>query len=75
MCGLELKLTDDDGNRLPHDGRTAGRLKIKGPTITSGYFGGEGGDVLDADGFFDTGDVPTSMRRATCRSPTAPRTS
>ncbi|MGJ3627597.1 AMP-binding protein [Sphingomonas sp. MMS24-JH45] len=59
MCGLELKLTDDDGNRLPHDGKTAGRLKIKGPTITSGYFGGEGGEVLDEAGFFDTGDVST----------------
>ncbi|MBW6523957.1 long-chain-fatty-acid--CoA ligase [Sphingomonas sp. RHCKR47] len=59
VCGLEFKLTDDEGNRLPHDGRTAGRLKIKGPTITSGYFGGEGGNVLDAEGFFDTGDVST----------------
>ncbi|MEH3046129.1 long-chain-fatty-acid--CoA ligase [Sphingomonas adhaesiva] len=59
VCGLELKLTDDDGNRLPHDGKTAGRLKIKGPTITNGYFGGEGGDVLDEEGFFDTGDVST----------------
>ncbi|WP_294189136.1 AMP-binding protein, partial [uncultured Sphingomonas sp.] len=59
VCGLELKLTDDAGNRLPHDGRTAGRLMIKGPTITSGYFGGEGGDVLDEEGFFDTGDVST----------------
>jgi fatty-acyl-CoA synthase len=59
MFGLELKLTDDAGNRLPHDGRTAGRLKIRGATITSGYFGGEGGDVLDDEGFFDTGDVST----------------
>lgn len=59
MCGLELKLTDDEGRRLPHDGKTSGRLKIKGPTITSGYFGGEGGDVLDEEGFFDTGDVST----------------
>jgi fatty-acyl-CoA synthase len=59
VCGLELKLTDDDGKRLPHDGRTAGRLKIKGPTITAGYFGGEGGEVLDEEGFFDTGDVST----------------
>ncbi|PWQ83479.1 long-chain fatty acid--CoA ligase, partial [Stenotrophomonas maltophilia] len=33
--------------------------KIKGPTITSGYFGGEGGNVLDEEGFFDTGDVST----------------
>ena len=59
LCGLEMKLVDDAGNRLPHDGRTPGRLMVKGPTIARGYFGGEGGDVLDADGFFDTGDVST----------------
>ena len=59
LCGLEMKLVDDAGVRLPHDGRTPGRLMVKGPTIASGYFGGEGGDVLDAEGFFDTGDVAT----------------
>ncbi len=59
LCGLDLKLVDDAGNRLPHDGRTPGRLMIKGATIASGYFGGEGGDVLDDEGFFDTGDVST----------------
>lgn len=59
LCGLEMKLVDDAGRRLPHDGRTPGRLMIKGPTIAKGYFGGEGGDVLDAEGFFDTGDVST----------------
>jgi len=58
-CGLEFKLTDDAGNRLPYDGKTAGKLMIKGPTIASAYFGGEGGDVLDDEGFFDTGDVST----------------
>jgi fatty-acyl-CoA synthase len=59
LCGLELKLCDDHGKRLPHDGRTPGRLMIKGATICSSYFGGEGGDVLDDEGFFDTGDVST----------------
>jgi fatty-acyl-CoA synthase len=59
LCGLEMKLVDDAGVRLPHDGRTPGRLMVKGPTIASAYFGGEGGDVLDAEGFFDTGDVAT----------------
>lgn len=59
LCGLEMKLVDDAGNRLPHDGRTPGRLMIKGPTIAGAYFGGEGGDVLDNEGFFDTGDVST----------------
>jgi fatty-acyl-CoA synthase len=59
ICGLDLKLVDDAGRRLPHDGRTFGRLMIKGPTVAGGYFKGEGGQVLDAEGFFDTGDVST----------------
>jgi fatty-acyl-CoA synthase len=32
---------------------------VKGPTIASGYFRGEGGDPIDEEGFFDTGDVST----------------
>jgi fatty-acyl-CoA synthase len=59
LAGLDLKITNDAGERLPHDGKTPGRLKIQGPTIASGYFGGDGGDVLDSEGFFDTGDVAT----------------
>ena len=59
LCGLELKLVNDEGKRLPHDGKTFGRLKIKGPTVARAYYGGEGGDVLDGEGFFDTGDVAT----------------
>src|SRR3546814_5756965 len=54
-----MKLVDENGHRLPHDGRTPGRLIIKGPTIACVYYGGEGCDVLDAEGFFDTGDVST----------------
>src|SRR3546814_13573781 len=34
-------------------------LMMKGPTIAGAYYGGEGGDVLDEEGFFDTGDVST----------------
>jgi fatty-acyl-CoA synthase len=63
LCGLELKLTDDRGNRLPHDGRTFGRLKVKGPMIARAYYGGEGGDPLDEEGFFDTGDISTIDER------------
>jgi len=59
LCGLEMKLIDDAGNQLPHDGKTPGRLMIKGPTIAAAYYGAEGGDILDEDGFFDTGDVST----------------
>ncbi|MDB5426905.1 MAG: long-chain fatty acid--CoA ligase [Phenylobacterium sp.] len=59
LCNLDLKLVDDAGRRLPHDGKTFGRLMIKGPTIASGYYRAEGGEMLDDEGFFDTGDVST----------------
>ena len=59
VCNLDLKLVDDAGRRLPLDGKTFGRLMIKGPTVASGYFRGEGGAQLDEEGFFDTGDIAT----------------
>jgi fatty-acyl-CoA synthase len=57
--GIELKLTDDAGESLPHDGTTFGRLKVRGSFVVGEYFKGEGGKILDEDGFFDTGDVAT----------------
>ena len=59
ICGVELKIVDDDGNRLPWDGKAFGEVWVRGPWIASGYFKGEGGDKLDAEGFFPTGDVAT----------------
>jgi len=59
VYGVEMKITDDDGKRLPHDGKAFGHLMVRGPWITGGYFKGDGGEILDADGFFDTGDVAT----------------
>jgi fatty-acyl-CoA synthase len=58
LCNLDLKLVDDAGGRLPHDGRSMGRLMIKGPTVANAYYRG-GVDILDDEGFFDTGDVCT----------------
>jgi fatty-acyl-CoA synthase len=57
--GVEMKLENDAGERLPHDGATFGRLKVKGPFIVGEYFKGDGGEILDGEGFFDTGDVAT----------------
>jgi fatty-acyl-CoA synthase len=56
---IDLKLVDDEDKVLPHDGTTYGRLMVKGPFVVGQYFKGDGGDVLDPDGFFDTGDVAT----------------
>jgi fatty-acyl-CoA synthase len=57
--GVEMKLTDDAGASLPHDGRAPGRLKVRGPYVARAYFKGDGGDILGTDGFLDTGDVAT----------------
>jgi acyl-CoA synthetase (AMP-forming)/AMP-acid ligase II len=59
IFGVELRIADDEGRPLPHDGKAYGHLLVRGPWVTKGYFRGEGGSVLDADGFFDTGDVAT----------------
>jgi fatty-acyl-CoA synthase len=56
---VEMELKDDAGAVLPHDGKTFGRLKVKGPFVVDEYFKGDGGEVLDEAGFFDTGDVAT----------------
>lgn len=59
IYGVELKITDDNGAELPHDGVAFGDIKVRGPWIAAGYFRNEGGAVLDEDGWFATGDVGT----------------
>jgi fatty-acyl-CoA synthase len=56
---VEMKIVDDGGRELPWDDKTFGRLKVRGPAVAASYFKGDGGDILDEDGFFDTGDVST----------------
>jgi fatty-acyl-CoA synthase len=56
---IDMKLTDDAGELLPRDGQTYGKLKVKGPFVVGQYFKGEGGEILDDEGYFDTGDVAT----------------
>jgi fatty-acyl-CoA synthase len=56
--GVEMKITDDAGKRLPWDGKTFGRLKVRGPAVARMYYR-EDDDILDEEGFFDTGDVAT----------------
>jgi len=56
---VEMKIVGPDGNELPHDGVAFGHLLVRGPAVVSGYFRGEGGNPLDEDGWFDTGDVAT----------------
>jgi fatty-acyl-CoA synthase len=57
--GVEMKITDDNGRDMPWDGKTFGRLKVRGPAVAKSYYKGEGSEVFGADGWFDTGDVAT----------------
>jgi fatty-acyl-CoA synthase len=59
VYGVETKIVDDEGKRLPEDGKAFGRLMVRGPWITRQYFRREDESILDAEGFFDTGDVST----------------
>jgi fatty-acyl-CoA synthase len=56
--GVEMKITDDNGKPLPWDGKTFGRLKVRGPAVARAYFKDDS-NILDAEGYFDTGDVAT----------------
>ncbi|HWK65276.1 MAG TPA: 3-(methylthio)propionyl-CoA ligase [Rhizobiaceae bacterium] len=55
--GVEMKVTDDEGVERPWDGKTFGRLKVRGPAVARAYYGGAGEEQFDAEGWFDTGDV------------------
>lgn len=55
--GVEMTITDDEDRPMPWDGKTFGRLKVRGPAVAGAYFGGAGSSQFDAEGWFDTGDV------------------
>ncbi|MHA6326189.1 long-chain-fatty-acid--CoA ligase [Roseivivax sp. CAU 1753] len=59
LFGVELKIVDEAGKRLPHDGKAAGELYVRGNTVVSGYFNNEEASrkAIDAEGWFGTGDV------------------
>jgi acyl-CoA synthetase (AMP-forming)/AMP-acid ligase II len=57
LFGVDMKVVDDAGRDLAWDGATSGHLLVRGPWVTSAYYGAEAGSAVDADGWFDTGDV------------------
>jgi acyl-CoA synthetase (AMP-forming)/AMP-acid ligase II len=59
VFGVDMKITDDDGNELPWDGVAFGSLKVRGPWICSSYYKLEESDAHADEGWFETGDVAT----------------
>jgi fatty-acyl-CoA synthase len=58
VMGIDLKLTDADGNALAPQRGVLGHLKVKGHSVLDSYYGAES-DALDEEGYFDTGDLAT----------------
>ena len=56
---VDLKIVDDDGKRLPEDGKSIGNLYIRGNTIAGGYYNNEEASkaAIDDEGYFGTGGV------------------
>ena len=59
LFGVEFKIVDDEGRRMPHDGQASGELYVRGNTVISGYFENPQATAaaMDAEGWFGTGDV------------------
>jgi fatty-acyl-CoA synthase len=51
VFGVEVKIVDDKGNELPHDGKSIGELLIRGNWITESYYN----DPRTFDSFVDDG--------------------
>ena len=59
VFGVDMKVVDPEGNELPRDGKASGDLLVRGSWIVYQYFKGDGGHIVDKDGYFATGDVAT----------------
>ncbi|MEO9133141.1 MAG: AMP-binding protein [Sphingomonas sp.] len=56
VMGIDLKLTDADGVALEEQRGNVGHLKARGASVLGRYFKADA-DALDAEGYFDTGDL------------------
>ena len=64
--GIELRIEDEEGRELAWDGETSGALKVRGPWVVRRYYRQED-DVIDSEGWFDTGDIATIDRNGFLR--------
>jgi len=51
-----MKIIDEAGDPLPHDGKASGRLMVQGHWVIEKYYRSEA-SALDNQGWLDTGDI------------------
>ncbi|MGM0453965.1 MAG: long-chain-fatty-acid--CoA ligase, partial [Thermodesulfobacteriota bacterium] len=60
VVGLDVKVVDQEGNELPHDGKSPGEILIRGPWITGSYYNAAGSEEsFTEDGYWKSGDAGT----------------
>ncbi|HWU20659.1 MAG TPA: long-chain fatty acid--CoA ligase [Nocardioides sp.] len=59
VCGVQARITADDGGVLPNDDDAVGEVEVRGPWITGGYYESDDPEVGSKfhDGWLRTGDV------------------
>ncbi len=58
VSGLDVKIVDEEGNELPHDGKSSGEILLRGPWITRSYYNSPGTESsFTEDGYFKSGDA------------------
>jgi len=57
---VDIRLCDDEGREVPHDGKSPGEVQVRGPYITGSYHEVPvSPEKFSADGWLRTGDVAT----------------
>ena len=56
VCGVEVRVVDDAGDPLPHDGEAVGEVEVRGPWVTGSYYLNRDQAKFDR-GWLRTGDV------------------
>ncbi len=60
VSGIDVKVVDQNGKELPHDGESAGEILFRGPWITKSYHNSPGSESqFTKDGYFKSGDAGT----------------
>ncbi len=60
VVGIDVKVVDESGQEVPHDGKSVGELLIRGPWVTCSYYDDpRSAESFTEDGYWRSGDAAT----------------